>query len=84
MRIVKLDSQAKQNILSDLLKRDPNQYGEYAGTVQEIVEDVKKRGDEALFEYTRKFDHAEITPENIRVTEEEIREAMESVDEKLL
>lgn len=84
MRIVKLDSQAKQNILSELLKRDPNQYGEYAGTVQEIVEDVKKRGDEALFEYTRKFDHAEITPENIRVTEEEIREAMESVDEKLL
>ena len=84
MRIVKLVSQAKQNILSDLLKRDPNQYGEYAGTVQEIVEDVKKRGDEALFEYTRKFDHAEITPENIRVTEEEIREAMESVDEKLL
>lgn len=84
MRIVKLDSQAKQNILSDLLKRDPNQYGEYAGTVQEIVEDVKKRGDEALFEYTRKFDHAEITPENIQVTEEEIREAMESVDEKLL
>ena len=84
MRIVKLDSQAKQNILSDLLKRDPNQYGEYAGTVQEIVEDVKRRGDEALFEYTRKFDHAEITPENIRVTEEEIREAMESVDEKLL
>ena len=84
MRIVKLDSQAKQNILSDLLKRDPNQYGKYAGTVQEIVEDVKKRGDEALFEYTRKFDHAEITPENIRVTEEEIREAMESVDEKLL
>ena len=84
MRIVKLDSQAKQNILSDLLKRDPNQYGEYAGTVQEIVEDVKKRGDEALFEYTRKFDHAEITPENIRVTEEEIQEAYSQVDESLL
>ena len=84
MRIVKLDSQAKQNILSDLLKRDPNQYGEYAGTVQEIVEDVKRRGDEALFEYTKKFDHADISAENIRVTEAEIQEAMDAVDGKLL
>ncbi len=84
MRIVKLDSQSKQNILSDLLKRDPNQYGQYAETVQAIVDDVKKRGDEALFEYTKKFDGAEVSAENIRVTEEEIREAMEQVDPKLL
>ena len=84
MKIVKLDPQAKQNILSDLLKRDPNQYGEYAGAVQKIVDDVKKRGDEALFEYTEKFDHAKLSAETIRVTEVEIKEAMEAVDPGLL
>ncbi|MEG0215989.1 MAG: histidinol dehydrogenase, partial [Hungatella sp.] len=59
MRIVKLDAHTKQNILSDLLKRDPNNYDQYAATVQEIIENVKLRKDEALFAYTKQFDGAD-------------------------
>ena len=79
MRIVKLDEQSRANILADLLKRDPNE-----GTVQEIVDDVRARGDEALFEYTKKFDGAELSADNIRVTQAEIQEALSQVDPNLL
>ena len=84
MRIIRLDEEKKQNILEGLLKRDPNQYGQYADTVQQIVDDVKMRRDQALFGYTEKFDHAKIDASTIRVTEEEIQEAMDKVDPSLL
>lgn len=84
MKIVKLDETSKQNILSELLKRDPNQYDTYAKTVQEIVDRVKSEGDSAVFSYTREFDKANIDETNIRVTEEEIKEAVNAVDPKLL
>ena len=77
MRIVKLSKESKENLLADLLKRDPNNYGQYADTVQAIVDDVKARGDEALFEYTEKFDKVKVTKDTIRVTKEEIDEAYE-------
>ena len=60
MRIIPLDEKARENILADLLKRDPNNYSAYADTVQEIVDSVKERGDEALFAYTEKFDRAHV------------------------
>lgn len=84
MRIIKLDEQSKQNILADLLKRDPNNYDSYASTVQEIVDNVKERGDAAVFEYTEKFDKTKIDAAGIRVTEDEIREAMSQVEPELL
>ena len=84
MRIIKLDEQSKQNILADLLKRDPNNYTTYEATVQAIVEDIRARGDEAVFEYTKKFDGVEINADNIRVTDEEIQEALTQVDPALL
>lgn len=84
MRITVLDDASMKNILADMLKRDPNNYDSYTETVQEIVEEVKARGDEALFEYTERFDGARINEETVRVTEEEIREAMEAVDPGLL
>ena len=84
MRIVKLDEASKQNILADLLKRDPNNYETYADTVQEIVESVKRDGDRAVFDYTKKFDKAEINGESLKVTENEIEEAMKEVDPKLM
>lgn len=84
MRITVLDDASMKNILADMLKRDPNNYDSYTETVQEIVEEVKARGDEALFEYTERFDGARINEETVRVTEEEIKEAMEAVDPGLL
>lgn len=84
MRIVTLDDTSMKNILADMLKRDPNNYDSYTATVESIVNDVKNRRDEAVFEYTEKFDHASLDASNIRVTKEEIEEAMAQVDERLL
>ncbi len=84
MRIISLDESARENILSDLLKRDPNNYAEYGDAVQKIVDDVKEKKDEALFAYTKKFDKADINTANVRVTEAEIKEAMEAVEPRLL
>lgn len=84
MRIIKLNEQSRANILADLLKRDPNNYSAYEDTVQAIVDDVRARGDEALFEYTKKFDEAELSADNIRVTQAEIQEALSQVDPNLL
>lgn len=84
MRIVTLTNETKDNILENLLKRSPNSYGEYEGQVAEIIENVRKNKDSAIFEYSKKFDHADINAENILVSEEEIKEAYEKVDAKLL
>lgn len=84
MRIVDLDQDTRKHILSDLLKRDPNNYDAYGKTVQEIVDGVKDKKDEALFAYTKKFDGADITAGNVRVTDEEILEARGLVEPDLL
>ena len=73
MRIIKLTQETRQNLLTDLIRRSPDDYGPYEATVKEIVSDVHVRGDEALLEYTAKFDKAVLTKETMRVTEEEIR-----------
>ena len=84
MRILKLTEETQNNILENLLKRSPNSYGEFESRVNDIIQNVRERRDEAIFEYTEKFDGAKIGKENIRVTEEEIAEAYELVDPKLL
>lgn len=84
MRIQKLNGHTKQNLLEDLLKRSPNQYGSYEAGVHAILQDVKEKGDEAVFSYTEKFDHAVINESNIRVTQDEIDEAYEIVGDSLV
>lgn len=84
MRILKLTKETQNNILENLLKRSPNSYGEFESRVNDIIQNVREKRDEAVFEYTLKFDGATIVQDNIRVTEEEIKEAYEQVDPKLL
>lgn len=84
MRMVTLTKQTTKDILENLLKRSPGQYGSYEAAVKEILEKVREEGDRALFAYTKKFDRAEITEQNVQVTEEEIREAYEAVDPDLV
>ena len=84
MRIVTLNETTKKNILENLLKRSPNQYGSYEAIVAEIIDRVKNDKDQALFAYTKQFDKAEISGDNILVTEEEIEEAYGLVDDALL
>lgn len=84
MRIVELTESTKKNLLKDLLKRSPSSYGTYEQTVSEIVNNVKENGDKAVFEYTEKFDHFALNSGNIRVTEEEIKEAYKEIPEDLI
>lgn len=84
MRIVKLTDETRENILENLLKRSPNSYGQYEAAVADILANVKENGDKAVFDYTLRFDKAQINKENVRVTEEEIEEAYSLVDKKLI
>ncbi|MCM1113265.1 MAG: histidinol dehydrogenase [Muribaculum sp.] len=84
MRIVELNQASKANLLNDLLKRSPNHYGEYEDAVREIVEAVKTKGDQAVFDYTERFDKFRLTPDKIRVTREEIEEAYTKLDGALI
>ena len=84
MRIVKLTEDTKKDILTNLLKRSPDNYGSYEETVKNIVNDIHSRRDTALFEYTEKFDGVRLDAEHLLVTEEEIAEAYEQVDDELI
>jgi histidinol dehydrogenase len=84
MRKVILSEDTKKDILENLLKRSPNSYGKFEASVAAILADVKEKGDEAVFDYTKRFDGADINAANIVVTKEEIYEAYSLVDEQLV
>lgn len=84
MRTITLTEETKKDLLDSLLKRSPNNYDSYAGTVNEIVNKVREEGDKALHDYTLQFDKVEITPDNMAVTREEIEEAYRMVEPELV
>ena len=84
MKIVELSEENKKEVQKNILQRSPSTFGTQEATVRSIIEDIKARGDEAVFEYTKKFDRAEITGSNFQVTEEEIRAAYKEVPPELL
>ena len=84
MRIVKLDENSKNDLMVKLLKRSPSQYTEYENTVAQIIENIRAGKDRALFDYTKQFDKCDINADNIEVTEEEFKEAYETIDPELL
>lgn len=84
MKLLKIEQNTIDNILSDLLKRSPNHYGDYEGAVQEIINQVREKKDQALFDYTARFDGAYLTTDTVEVTQKEIEEAYEAVEEEFL
>ncbi|WP_283683558.1 histidinol dehydrogenase [Parablautia sp. Marseille-Q6255] len=84
MRKIKLTNETKKNILEQLLKRSPSSYTGFEEQVNEIVRNVKEHGDQAVFDYTKRFDGAQVSAENVRVTDAEIEEAYRNVDQSLL
>ncbi len=84
MRIQDLTKDNTKDLLNNLLKRSPINYMSYEKDVNEIINNIREKGDEALFEYTRKFDNADINSDNIVVTKAEIDKAYDNVDPKLL
>lgn len=84
MKIVELTEETRKNILENLLKRNPGSYGSYEQKVNEILEQVRIHGDQAVFDYSKKFDQAELNAGNLRVTEAELEEAYADTDEELI
>ena len=84
MRIIKLNEETKKNIMSELIKRDPNQYQSYEAVVKDILDNVKLNGNKALFEYTKKFDGFDLSESNMVITREEIDEAYSILDPELV
>ncbi len=84
MRIIELTKETKTDLLNNLLKRSPNNYGQFEATVNKIIENVKTNGDKALFEYTAKFDKFELNADNIKVSRSEIDEAYSKLDPELI
>ena len=84
MKIVALTAETKKNLLEDLLKRSTNDYGEYEEIVADIIQQVKERKEEAIFECSLKFDKCEMTKETFLVTKEEIQEAYQELDEHFI
>jgi len=84
MRTVTLTEDSIKDILSGLLKRNPGQYKEYEQTVDDIIQSVRQNGDDAVFEYTKRFDKWDIGKDSVRVTDEEIKDAVDSYDKDLI
>lgn len=84
MRIVKLTAETKKDLLNTLLKRSPNNYSEFETVVADIIENIREKGDKALFEYTERFDKCKIDAATIRVTADEIKQAYKELDESLI
>lgn len=84
MKMIHLNQETKKNLLEDLLKRSPNNYGDYADQVEYIVGKVREKGDEAVFDYTKQFDGFDLTADNIEVSRNEIEEAYQLVDQELV
>ena len=84
MRIVNLTRETEENILENMLKRSPTQYGTYEAAVSEIIAAVREKKDEAVFAYTEKFDGAKLDASTVEVTEQEIGEAYAQVDSGLI
>lgn len=84
MRKVLLTEESRRNLLEDLLKRSPNNYTEYESVVNEIIHNVRENGDQAVFEYTRRFDRWDVSEETVRVTEAEKQEAFQAVEDEFV
>lgn len=84
MKILELNEEIKREILSELKKRSHSDNDEYMAVVDEIIQNVKLNGDKAVFEYTKKFDGADINESNFIVSKEEIEEAYSVVDDRLI
>ena len=84
MKTVRLNAQTEKELQETLRKRSTNSFSEQQAKVDAIVTDIRERGDEALFEYTERFDGVKLTADTVTVTEAEIKEAYDKIDPELL
>ncbi len=70
--------------LDKILEKQRNRKKNIEEKVSRIIKDVKARGDDALLEYTRKFDKVKISPKNLRITESEISAAFHDLNSEII
>jgi histidinol dehydrogenase len=84
LKIIELNERTKKETLDHLSTRGTKDYAPFLGAVEAILNSVKERGDEALFEFTERFDHFALSKETIKVTREEMDAACAQTDEELM
>ncbi len=84
IKIMEYSDAEGKKLVEALLSRSQLEYGNVQETVNDILADIRKNGDKALFEYTKRFDKADINADNLVVTKEEIKEAYAQVDKELI
>lgn len=84
MRTLDLNQQTIDQILNGLLKRSPANYSSQEENVNKIVQNVRENGDQAVFNYTKQFDHAQITADTVEITDQEFEEAYSEVGSDLV
>ncbi len=80
MKIYTYPSDEGEQRVCDTIERGLGFTPEDYKAVEAYIEDVKKRGDQALAQYTNRFDSPHVTPDTLKVTKEEIEKAKELVD----
>lgn len=83
IRIKRLNSETKKDLLQTLLKRSTNDFGDIEKTVDEIIQNVRRSGDRAIFDYALKFDGCRLDESSFMVDESEIEEGAKLIDPAL-
>lgn len=84
IKVIDLRNGKDSDIFEKLASRSQMEYGDVLRRVEDIVGNVRQKGDMAVLEYTAMFDKVELTSDKLKVTDEEIKEAYTKVDSKLI
>ena len=82
--IIRYGTQEGERLVSEILNRSQLEYGNVQEVVNQILEDIKKEKDHALFRYTEQFDQIALTAETVKVSQKEINEAFDQVEDRLI
>ncbi|MEM4188079.1 MAG: histidinol dehydrogenase, partial [Candidatus Hadarchaeum sp.] len=83
MRIIELDK-APAEVIQTILRRGMRDIESFMEKVKPIMKDVQSRGNQALVEYIKKFDGADLKPDELMVSKDEIEEAYRLIDPKVM
>ena len=82
--VIRYNTPDGEKIVKQILSRSQIENKNVQEIVDSILANVKENGDKAIFEYTEKFDKIKITPETLKVTDEEIKYAYSQVKPELI
>ncbi|NIP66996.1 histidinol dehydrogenase, partial [Candidatus Bathyarchaeota archaeon] len=69
----------KGEVLNQIVNRGKTDFSSVSSSVQEIIEAVRKEGDEAVLRYTEKFDNVRLPQSRLKVTEKEVKESYQKL-----